>query len=278
MRVQTIAADTKDATMIRSTKDYRTILGLRFSLCPVGEAVLRSESGGLVVFPAAPALKELPCNDAYRNALLDADSIFPDSGFMVMTWNMVEHDSIRRLSGLTYLRELIHLSSFRRAGNTLWVLPDNSAKKAAVAWLDEQGIEVPESHLYVAPRYSVAGNEPMDAKLVDLIETLHPQHVILGVGGGVQEPLGADLKHRLDYLPAIHCVGAAVSFLTGEQVRIPAWADSLYLGWLLRTLHNPKRFARRYLGAMRLLPLIRKYRNQNPMGPRLSENALHAQA
>jgi N-acetylglucosaminyldiphosphoundecaprenol N-acetyl-beta-D-mannosaminyltransferase len=266
----------KDETMTWTAKDYRTILGLRFTLCSAAEAVLRAETGGLVVFPAAPALKELPANAAYRNALLGADSIFPDSGFMVMTWNFIERDSIRRLSGLTYLRELVQLSSFRRTGNTLWVLPHSSSRKMTKAWLSEQGIEVPESHIYIAPKYSVEGSDPMDAKLIELIDTLRPQHVILGVGGGVQEPLGADLKHRLDYLPAIHCVGAAISFLTGEQVSIPVWADRLYLGWLFRTLHNPSRFARRYVSAMQLLPLMRKYRNLNPSLARLQDGPLHA--
>ena len=269
--------DTKEETMIRLTNDYRTILGLRFSLCTAGEAVIRSESGGLVVFPAAPALKELPRNAAYRSALQDADSIFPDSSFMVMAWNMIANDSIRRLSGLAYLRELIHLKSFRQSGNTLWVLPRNSSRQATQQWLSQQGIEVPASHIYIAPRYSVDGNQAMDAKLIALVEKLRPQHVILGVGGGVQEPLGADLKLRLDYLPAIHCVGAAISFLTGEQVRIPVWADKLYLGWLLRTLDNPKRFARRYWEAMQLLPLMRKYRNMNPGSGRLSDRPVHAQ-
>jgi UDP-N-acetyl-D-mannosaminuronic acid transferase (WecB/TagA/CpsF family) len=263
--------------MTRPAKNYRTILGLRFSLCTAAEAVQRAESGGLMVFPAAPALKELPRNTAYRNALLGADSIFPDSSFMVMIWNLIEHDSIRRLSGLTYLRELIRLESFRRAGNTLWVLPHSISRHMTQDWLREQGIEVPESHIYIAPRYLIDGDAPMDATLIDLIEILHPQHVILGVGGGIQEPLGADLKHRLDYLPAIHCVGAAISFLTGEQVKIPAWADRLYLGWLFRTMHNPSRFARRYMEAVQLLPLMRKYRNLNPMPVRLQDSPLHAQ-
>ncbi|WP_263378264.1 WecB/TagA/CpsF family glycosyltransferase [Granulicella paludicola] len=262
--------------MNRSAKDYRTILGLRFSLCSAAEAVLRSEMGGLVVFPAAPALKELPQNAAYRDALLGADSVFPDSGFMVIMWNLIERDSIRRLSGLAYLRELVRLDSFRQSGNTIWVLPHSSSRRVTKKWLSEQGIEVPASHIYVAPKYSVDGKEPMDQTLIDLVERLHPQHVILGVGGGVQEPLGADLKHRLDYLPAIHCVGAAVSFLTGEQVSIPVWADRLYLGWLFRTLHNPSRFARRYVSAMRLLPLMKKYRNLNPSPVRLQDGPLHA--
>ena len=34
--------------------------------------------------------------------------------------------------------------------------------------------------------------------------------------------------------PAIHCIGAALGFLTGDQVRIPHWADQWILGWLFR--------------------------------------------
>ena len=199
-------------------EDYRMILGVRFFLGTAEQAVERAEPGGLVLVPAAPALKDIAVNRVYREALLSADTVLTDSAFMVMVWNRLEHDNIKRLSGLAYLRALLHVPSFREPGNTMWILPSEDAILSTSLWLAEQGIEVPATHFYAAPMYRIdALDRVIDPLLVSLLEKLRPRHVILGVGGGTQEPLGANLKLHLRYLPAIHCVGAAIAFLTGSR-------------------------------------------------------------
>jgi len=91
-----------------------------------------------------------------------------------------------------------------------------------------------------------------------------PGHVIIGIGGGVQEKLGLFLKENSRTKPAIHCIGAALAFLTGDQAPIPMWADRLYLGWLLRLLRQPRVFGPRYVSAARLPLLIFRYRETLP--------------
>ena len=86
----------------------------------------------------------------------------------------------------------------------------------------------------------------------------------LPIGGGNQERLGLYLKRNLSYLPAIHCIGAAIAFLSGDQVHIPVWADKFYLGWLFRSLSEPKRFIPRYWAAFRLFPLMLRNRANLP--------------
>ncbi|HEY4283867.1 MAG TPA: WecB/TagA/CpsF family glycosyltransferase, partial [Chthoniobacterales bacterium] len=54
--------------------------------------------------------------------------------------------------------------------------------------------------------------------------------------------LGIHLRNNLPYRPAIHCIGAALGFLTGDQVSIPPWADRLYLGWVFRLFAQPRIF------------------------------------
>jgi UDP-N-acetyl-D-mannosaminuronic acid transferase (WecB/TagA/CpsF family) len=88
--------------------------------------------------------------------------------------------------------------------------------------------------------------------------------VILTIGGGSQERLGLYLKQRLSYRPAIHCIGAAIAFLSGDQVHIPVWVDKLYLCWLFRCLSNPKRHIPRYWSARKLVALMWRYRNRLP--------------
>jgi UDP-N-acetyl-D-mannosaminuronic acid transferase (WecB/TagA/CpsF family) len=244
--------------------DSRTILGIRFFQGTAAEAVRRSRAGGLVIVPAAPALKDLATDPMYRESLLNADLVLADSAFMVLIWNMLQRDRITRLSGLEYLRELIQTPEVRETGETLWVMPSKRAMERAVDWLAGQGIDVPESHIYLAPIYTVSEAGVEDPTLTALIERIKPKHVMLTVGGGTQEPLGYSLRRTLSYVPAIHCVGAGIAFLSGDQIHIPVWADYFYLGWLFRTISDPRRFGRRYWDARKLFAMLYKDRERLP--------------
>jgi Glycosyl transferase WecG/TagA/CpsF family len=67
-----------------------------------------------------------------------------------------------------------------------------------------------------------------DPGFVSILESRKPKHIIIGIGGGIQDKLGNYLKRRLKYRPAIYCIGAAPGFVTGDQVVIPMWADRLF--------------------------------------------------
>jgi UDP-N-acetyl-D-mannosaminuronic acid transferase (WecB/TagA/CpsF family) len=241
--------------------EFVTILGVRFFNGSVEDAVERMERGGLLVVPAAPALKDLDRNVGYREALLNADLCITDSAFMVLIWNRISKQKIHRLSGLKYLRELLRREDAHRPGNVVWIMASTASAEKNLAWLRGQGIEVPEECVYLAPMYS---NEIEDSALLELLERVRPQHVVVTVGGGTQERLGLYLKRRLSYRGSIHCIGAAIAFLSGDQVAIPVWADRLYLGWLFRSAADPKRFGPRYWEARKLLKLMLRYRERLP--------------
>lgn len=237
------------------------ILGIDFFDGPTSVAIATMRQGGLLVVPAAPALKDLDTNAGYRESLLHADLAITDSAFMVLIWNAIRRDRIRRLSGLEYLRELLLEPDVRQPGNTLWIMASPTSATLNLAWLKEQGIEIPEDCIYMAPMY---GATIEDRTLLDRLQRLRPQHIIVTVGGGTQERLGLYLKRNLPYLPAIHCIGAAIAFLSGDQVHIPVWADKFYLGWLFRSLSEPKRYFPRYWEARKLLGLMLRYRDKLP--------------
>jgi UDP-N-acetyl-D-mannosaminuronic acid transferase (WecB/TagA/CpsF family) len=244
-----------------SDEHFRQILGVRFFTGSASEAVDRMNNGGLLVVPAAPALKDLPSNLAYREALLNADLAITDSGFMVLIWNWLEHDRIHKLSGLAYLRELLRRPEVAAARSTVWVMAGPASARRNSAWLRSRGILVSPEDIYIAPMYS---DEISDANLLALLRERRPHHIVVTIGGGTQERLGLYLKHRLDFHPAIHCIGAAIGFLSGDQVHIPVWADKLYLGWLFRCISDPRRYVARYWSARKLLPLMLRYRKTVP--------------
>jgi UDP-N-acetyl-D-mannosaminuronic acid transferase (WecB/TagA/CpsF family) len=275
-----------EATSVTNADSFHRILGIVFFDGSAQAAIAFMRNGGLLVVPAAPALKDLEHNHGYREALLSADLALTDSAFMVLLWNRLQSIPVKRLSGLEYLRELLLEPDLRQPGNTLWIMASPASATRNLAWLAQQGITIPEDNIYIAPMYtpglqsalSTACPEPdegavspnvastglSDPALLALIDRLRPQHIVVTIGGGTQERLGLYLKRNLAYRPAIHCIGAAIAFLSGDQVRIPVWADKYYLGWLLRSITEPKRYLPRYWGARKLLPLMLRHRSQLP--------------
>ena len=247
--------------MSSGARTHTTILGIDFFHGTAQEAVEKMSAGGLLVIPAAPALKDMETNASYREALLSADMALPDSAFMVMLWNRLEHDHVTRLSGLAYLRELLLHPDVRRPGNTFWIMAGPSSAECNLRWLQGEGISVPAECTYLAPMY---GAQIADEALLAQIERLRPPHIVVTLGGGTQERLGLYLKRNLSYRPAIHCVGAAIAFLSGDQVYIPVWADQYYLGWFFRSASEPKRYIPRYWDARKLMRLMVRYRDRLP--------------
>ena len=241
---------------------YRNILGVRFFAGDAHEAVEIGSRGGLVVAPAAPALVDLARDPDYRQALAGADLAITDSGFLVLLWNLMHRDRIHRVSGLEYLRLLLASPDFQTGGKVLWVMPSQDSMERNLAWLNASGHAFTPQDCHLAPKYPRGGI--VDEKLIELVRERAPRHVVVCVGGGIQEKLGLYLKSHSSPVPAIHCIGAAIGFLSGDQVRIPAWADRTVLGWFFRCVSNPQRFVPRYARALALPMMLWRYGSRMP--------------
>jgi UDP-N-acetyl-D-mannosaminuronic acid transferase (WecB/TagA/CpsF family) len=240
----------------------RKVLGVDFFDGSVDEAVQVGVSGGLVVVPSAPVLIDLDSNHEQRNALLNADLAIADSGLMVLVWRLLGGEGIQRVSGLEYLDRILKLRGLKDSGSVGWVMPSPNAMERNLRWLQSVGVKHSVDDCYLAPMYPKGEIE--DEELLKWLESRRPSQVILALGGGTQERLGLYLKNRLSFRPGIHCIGAAIGFLSGEQVRIPMWADSLYLGWLIRCISSPSRYVPRYWKAFRLVAMMVRYRDRLP--------------
>jgi lipopolysaccharide/colanic/teichoic acid biosynthesis glycosyltransferase/UDP-N-acetyl-D-mannosaminuronic acid transferase (WecB/TagA/CpsF family) len=253
---------TKMSKDINNSCCRQRILGIDFFTNEINTIVDRAIQGGLVVVPAAPGLaKDFMQSPEYREALLEADLAIADSGFMVILWWLRTGRRLPKSSGLTFLREFIKREDFRTIG-IFWIMPSEEETRRTKRWLEIQGVRAEEKNFYIAPYYGKGSVE--DEELIARIEKGQPKIVMVGLGGGVQERLGLVLRRRLTFRPGIFCVGAAIAFLTGGQVRIPVWADRLYLGWLFRIVYSPRIYCRRYLEAFRLAPIVFKYKSELP--------------
>ena len=241
---------------------YHRILGICFFNGSAQKAVEIAMQGGLVVVPSAPVLLTMAEDPSTCEALLHSDLAITDSGLMVLLWRLIKGERLQRVSGLEYLKLLLQEPSLREPGALFWVMPSAETMEKTLPWLKKEGFPTAREDCYIAPRYGAG--KIADPALLEVVNARKPRHIIMAVGGGVQEKLAYYLKRGANYRPGLHCTGAAIGFLSGDQVRIPDWADRLFLGWLLRCLHTPGQFVPRYWKARKLIPLLLRYRERCP--------------
>jgi N-acetylglucosaminyldiphosphoundecaprenol N-acetyl-beta-D-mannosaminyltransferase len=240
----------------------RQILGIRFFNGDVDEAVaFMHRHGGYLVAPSGTCFTRLREDERYRRAIVAADMAIADSGLMVGLWRLLRHENMQRISGFKYLRHLLRKLKGAENREVFWVLPTKPARQNLLDWSRREAFSINRENCYVAPRYEL---EIEDRNLLALLEQHLPVHVIIAIGSGAQEKLGFYLRETLSYRPAIHCIGAALGFITGDQRAIPDWADRLFLGWLWRLLAQPRIFIPRLSRALQLPWLIWKYGEKLP--------------
>lgn len=220
-----------------------------------------------MVVPSGPGLAcDLVESEAYREAVTTAEMAVPDSGAMVLFMKLFHRTAVKRVSGLHFLQALLKENTLRPAGSNFWVHPNQAQMERNCDWLKKQGIASHEKDHYVAPMYS--RELIQDDLLIEQLKVRQPKVIILCIGGGVQERLGLSLRRHYQEMglpcPAIICTGAAIGFLSGNQINIPTWADRLYLGWLLRCIYRPGIYIPRYFKALPLAYLILKYGKELP--------------
>jgi N-acetylglucosaminyldiphosphoundecaprenol N-acetyl-beta-D-mannosaminyltransferase len=241
----------------------KKILGVNFFTGDMPALLKVTAGGGLIVVPSAPVLADLSSDLAHCEAVQKSDVAIVDSGLLVLIWLAAKGRKLERISGLKFIRGLLELPAFCVAGETFWVMPSQADMTSNLKWLRANGCAVPDENTYLAPVYPKKGHLE-DEELLASIERLKPPFVILNLGGGVQERLGYYLRENLSYKPAIICTGAAIAFLSGQQVAVPGWADKAMLGWLLRCLSSPKKFVPRYWRARRLVAMVLKHGADSP--------------
>lgn len=236
---------------------YLRVLGIKFIDGSFEEIISDLSDGGLMVVPAAPSLATIEVDFTYRNALLKSDIAIFDSGYLCLLLRFFKGIHVRKVSGLEFLRKFLKYLQTCQGENVLLVDPSHADAAANKNLLQAHGINL-KIEQYVAPIYQA--DKLIDECLLQKVEELRPKYIIINLGGGVQEVLGAYLKKEIDefYKPIIICTGAAIAFLTGRQANIPKFMDYLYLGWLSRCISDPKRFIPRYLSGFKLFKLIIK--------------------
>lgn len=242
--------------------EVERILGLSFFNGSAAAAVAAAiASRGCVVIPASPALIKLNYDEGYRHALQRANLVIPDSVLLAHLWRFATGRRLTNISGIDYLRCLLQEPSVNPTENIFWIMPSEGAKQKAIEFLRRGGCEVTEECCHVA-----SGNSApfQDHVLLLKLEKRQPQHVVIALHGGGQESLGIYLRDYLLYRPTIHCVGAALGFLTGDENAIPEWAQRHHLGWLARLASQPRMLLPRVAIVVSVAAMVLRYRSELP--------------
>ncbi len=88
-----------------------------------------------------------------------------------------------------------------------------------------------------------------EQRIINNIMTQDPKVIIIGMGVPKQELFASKLNEYLDN-KIIICVGNFLEFYVGKIKRIPKHFRNLGLEWLYRTIQEPSRLWKRYLGGI----------------------------
>ncbi len=238
------------------------VLGTDFFAGTASEAVERLAShAGCVIIPAAPALTKLNFDQSYRDALQQADLVLPDSELLVFLSRITIGKRLHKISGIDYLSCLLSTPSFDPENNVLWLVSSEQAKRKAIEWLQTKDWRVAENHFEVVAAEDIPRKQHA---LLFEIESRQPRHIVIALRGPGQEQLGIYLRDYLLYRPFIHCVGAALGFLTGDEPRIPTWNQRSHLGWLARLLAQPRMILPRLMIGLALTWMVIRNRSKLP--------------
>jgi UDP-N-acetyl-D-mannosaminuronic acid transferase (WecB/TagA/CpsF family) len=206
----------------------------------------------LFICPSGSGIPLINENKNYYSALKNADYVFFDSGFFVLLLRIFKNIKVKKFSGFKFLHFFFEYLKNNKKKSIYCIEPNLKVSKSNKKFFKRIGVK--KVYSYLAPDYN--SNNLKDKKLIKEINKFNPDFILTNIGGGTQEILGLFLKQNLKKKKTIFCTGGAISFFTGEQAPINLFVDKFYLGWLLRLIYNPIVFYKRYLYALRLVPMV----------------------
>lgn len=211
---------------------------------------------GYFTFPSAPGISSIEKDKNYYNSLINSDLVFFDSGFFVLLLRIFKNIRVIKFSGFKFLELFFKYLKKNNHLKIFCIDPNNKYSISNTKYL--KSLKITKIDNYIAPFYDK--QKIIDEKLVKIINKKKPDIVLNNLGGGTQEILANYLKKKIKTNTTILCTGGAISFFTGDQAPINNFIDKYYLGWLVRLIYDPFTFYKRYIYALRLIPIVLKHK------------------
>lgn len=212
------------------------------------------DQNGLIVLPSGPGLSIINIDKIYLKALRNSDQVLFDSGYFVLLLKFLKNVSVKKLSGYLFFTHLVKHLQKKKFKKLLSIDPNHKLSKNNNNFFVKKGLDKKKIIHYIAPKYNTL--KLIDLKLLSLIKKNKPDHIIINIGGGVQEILGYYLKRKFNNKIKIFCTGAAISYFTGDQAPLSKFLDNYYIGWLIRIFYNPFLLFR-YIKAFKLFLIVK---------------------
>lgn len=228
---------------------FARISGIPITLRNTDEAVediiaaARDEASFSVFTLNLHHLDVLRSDTAFRDAYLDAKFVTADGAPVAFLASLQGH-RVSRAAGA----DLVSPLAVKAADNDMPVFLFGSTD-AVLRTAENQLEKATGGRLRVAGREAPPqGFDPQDADAdaaLDRIELSGARLCFLALGAPKQEMLAARATAR-DIKVGFVCVGAALDFIAGTQIRAPQMLRVHGLEWLWRLCTNPRRLAGRY--------------------------------
>ena len=206
----------------------------------------------LICVPSGPGLASIYQDHNYKRSLMNSDINIFDSGLFTLLLK-INGIGVVKYSGPLLFKNLIEYFKKNHVDSYIMIDPSEIETVTNALYMQTHTLKS-KIKSYVAPIYDF--NNVKDYDLLNLLNTQKPKFIIINLGSGIQEKLGAWLKRKLNYRVTIICIGAAISFQTGKQAFIPNYIDRLYLGWLARCIDKPSTFIPRYFNAFKFVKIF----------------------
>lgn len=173
----------------------------------------------------------------FKCALLESDFLAPDGIGIVLASKILQRTSLKRVTGAdihSYLLKFAEKNSWKviYLGSTY-----NTLQKIKV----RLSVEYPNIKFYgYSPPFKSEFNEIDNAKIISIINKVHPNIVFLGMTAPKQEKWVYLNKSKLN-TDIIASVGAVFDFYARTVKRPDKIWQHIGLEWLIRLIHEPKR-------------------------------------
>jgi exopolysaccharide biosynthesis WecB/TagA/CpsF family protein len=194
----------------------------------------------------------LSSHDEFREAYGRARFVTAD-GFPIVALGRLAKASIERTTGADLIEPICKEAS--RQGLSVFFLGSDPAT------LEKTGAQLRERYrgLKIAGSFSPGPRfDPFSSEADEAMEKLRASGAplcFLALGSPKQEIFAARCIDRVKGTGLL-CVGAALDFIAGKQVRAPRLAQQLCLEWAWRVTRNPRRLAPRYARCIAVLPRL----------------------
>ncbi len=178
---------------------------------------------------------------AFKSAMLTADVVHADGGFLVSLSKLLRIPKIKERTATTDIFTDIATYNFSRRV-TFFLLggtEDVSHRCAQAIKEKYPGVEV------VGRRNGYFAEED-EANVVDEINRLTPDVLWVGMGKPLEQFFAAKHAKSLKAGWLITC-GGCYNFVTGDYKRAPRWMQYFNMEWVYRLISDPRRLFFRYL-------------------------------